>query len=167
VSASKSFSYIYPCHASPHILCWSTFLIIFLVRQIFCLANHISVILSSRSCGSISCRFVYQLSYSLCYLGHFMCHLGLLYSFSENSVCFLSLLDQQHSFVIIIYLIITLYHSTTCHLWYCITLFHYLPFAVVHRIISFLVHVICCSDLYHLFGLTRRPGLHSMTTLKS
>jgi hypothetical protein len=52
-----------------------------------------------------------------------LCHLGLLRSFSDNFVCCLSLLDQGHSFDAIIY-----HHD--------IILFHYLPFMVVHHIIS-------------------------------
>jgi hypothetical protein len=46
-----------------------------------------------------------------------------------------------------LFVVITIY-STTCHLWQCIILFHCLPFAVVHHIIFFPLHVICCSDLY-------------------
>jgi hypothetical protein len=51
-----------------------------------------------------------------------LCHLGLLCSFSDNFVYYLSLLDQGHSSDAIIY-----HH---------IILFHYLPFAVVHHIMS-------------------------------
>jgi hypothetical protein len=80
------------------------------------------VILPSRSCGSLFVDFVYQLDYSFFYLGHFVCHIDLLRSFSDNFVYCLSLLDQGHSFDAIIY-----HH---------IILFHYFPFAVVHHIIS-------------------------------
>jgi hypothetical protein len=62
---------------------------------------------------------------SFFYLGYFVCHIGLLRSFSDNFVCCLLLLDQGHSFDDIIY-----------HHHYII-LFHYLPFAVVHHIFSF------------------------------
>jgi hypothetical protein len=59
------------------------------------------------------------------FLSRALCHFGLLRSFSDNFVCCLSLLHQRHSFDSIIY----------CH-HHHIILFHYLPFAVVHHIIS-------------------------------
>jgi hypothetical protein len=58
------------------------------------------------------------------FLSRELCHLGLLRSFSDNFICGLSLLDQGHYFDAIIY------HQ------HHIILFHYLPFVIVHHIIS-------------------------------
>jgi hypothetical protein len=92
-----------------------------------CLVNHISVVFGviqpSWSLCSFSCRFCLSTWLLVFYLGHFVCHIGLLCSFSDNFVCCLSLLDQGCSFDAAIYVIITLS-------------FHYLPFAVVHHVIS-------------------------------
>jgi hypothetical protein len=67
------------------------------------------------------------------------------------------------------------YHMSHYH----IISFLYLPFAVVHHLILLLdicggasYHLFftachCCSDVYHLFGLTQRTELHSTTTLKN
>jgi hypothetical protein len=70
------------CHASPHILCGSAK---------FSLFNHISVVFGviqpSRSFCSFSCRFFCRLGCSFFDLGHFVCHLGLHRSFSDNFVC--------------------------------------------------------------------------------
>jgi hypothetical protein len=60
--------------------------------------------LSSRSCGSLFCRFCLSTWLFIFYLWYFVCHLGLLCSFSDNFVCCLSLLDQGHSFAVIIYI---------------------------------------------------------------
>jgi hypothetical protein len=95
----------------------------FLVK-FFLLANHISVILPSRSCGSLFYRFCLSTWLFIFYLEHFVCHIGLLHSFSARFVCCLLLLDQGHSF-----------DATTCH-HHHIILFHYLSFTVVHHIIS-------------------------------
>jgi hypothetical protein len=91
--------------------------------------------------------FVCRLGYSFFCLGYFICYLDLLCSFNDNLVCCLSLLDQGHSF--------QCYHLSSSHH----ILLHYLLFAVMHHIISFLLHVISCSDVYHLFPLTQRLGL--------
>jgi hypothetical protein len=82
-----------------------------------------SVILSSRSCGSLLLSIL-CVDLAIHFLSRLLCHLGLLHTISDNFVCCLSLLDQGHSFDTIIY-----YHHH-------IILFHYLSFAVVHHIIS-------------------------------
>jgi hypothetical protein len=108
-----------------------------------CLVNHINIVFGIIHQSRSFCIFLVDFLSTwllVFYLGHFVCHLGLLCSFSDNFVCFPSLLDQGHSFDVIIYVVITL---------------------------SFPLPVICCSDLYYLFSLTRQIGLHSMTTLKS
>jgi hypothetical protein len=66
--------------------------------------------------------FVYQLGYS--FLSRTLSHIGFFRRFNDNFVCCLLLLDQGYSFDAIIY-----HHHH-------IILFHYLPFAVVHHIIS-------------------------------
>jgi hypothetical protein len=75
------------------------------------------------------------------FLSRTPCQLGLLRSFSYNFVCCLSLLDQGDKDILL-----TLSSSS-------------------HNFIPLLA--ICGSASHHLFGLTRRSGLHSMTTLKS
>jgi hypothetical protein len=67
------------------------------------LVNHIIVILPFRSCGSLSCQFCLSTWLLTFYLGHSVCYLCLLCSFGDNFVCCLSLLDQGHCFVVIIY----------------------------------------------------------------
>jgi hypothetical protein len=67
--------------------------------------------------------FLVDLATHFFYLGHFICHLGLLCSFSNNFVSCPSLLDQGHSFDVSIYVVITIS-------------FHHLPFVVVIYIIS-------------------------------
>jgi hypothetical protein len=128
VSTSESFSLL--CSFMP----WeSTFVgqaLSFFVSQIlFCLV-HTSVI-----CGSFSCRFCLPTWLLIFNLGHFVCHLGLLCSFSDNFVCCLSLLDQGCSVDVIIYLIITLSSD-------------YLPFAVVDYLIPLLA--ICSTASHHI-----------------
>jgi hypothetical protein len=122
-----SFMFVYAIRV--HIY-WSAFIIFFYPNS-FYLVNHIRV-MPSRSCGSLFCRFclstwLHFLSRALCHLGLLLLnmHIGLFRSFSGNFVCCLSLLDQGHSFDAIIYR----HHHH-------IILFHYLPFAVVHHIIS-------------------------------
>jgi hypothetical protein len=68
-------------------------------------------------------------------------HLGLLCSFSDNSVYFLLLLEQGHSFDVKI-----------CHHHIIIPL-HAICGSTSSNLFS--LHAICCSDLYYLFGLTR------------
>jgi hypothetical protein len=85
----------------------------FCLPNSLCLVDHIVDIEPSRSCGSLI-DFVCQLDYSFFYLGYFVCHLGLC-SCSDNFFCYLAL-REVYFFADIIYLIITSYHSTTCHL---------------------------------------------------
>jgi hypothetical protein len=116
------FSDVRPCHASPHILCQST--------NFFCLLNHISVLLVSYNHLDL---FVVFLVDFVCRLGYSFLFWGTLCVILVSFLVF-SLLDQGHSFDVTVYVIIILS-------------FHYLPFVVVHYIISFV--------------------LYSMTTLKS
>jgi hypothetical protein len=77
--------------------------------------------------------FVCRLGYSFFYLRYFVCHLGLLCSFSDKFVSCFSLLDQGHPFAVIIYL--------SSH--------HLIPLPAICGSASYQLfhYVICCSDL--------------------
>jgi hypothetical protein len=51
-----------------------------------------------------------------------------------------------------IFVVITIYF-TTCHLWQCIILFYYLPFAVVH-------HIICSKKIKFSAAITYGQSKH-------
>jgi hypothetical protein len=78
----------------------------------------------SRSCGSLFLSILF-VDLAIHFLSRTLCHLGLFRNFSDNFVCCLSLLEQGHSFDAII----NRHHHH-------IILFHYLPFVIVHHIIS-------------------------------
>jgi hypothetical protein len=117
------------------------------------LVNHISVILVSYNHLDFFLAFLVSFLSTwllIFYLGHFVSHLGLLCSFSDDFIYCLSLLDQGHSFDVIMYLIITLYPSTTCNLWWCIILFHYLSFTTICHLQQCLISYLfsTCHLLY-------------------
>jgi hypothetical protein len=80
-----------------------------------CLVNHIIVILPFRCFGSFSCRFCLSSWLLTFYLGHSVCYLGLLYSFSDNFVVSRYLIKDIVLLLSYIIIIKSSY-STTCHL---------------------------------------------------
>jgi hypothetical protein len=100
-------------------LCRSTFIIFFSQILFIWLITSVSCCHLDFVVAFLSILFV---DLAIHFLLMALCHLALLRSFSDNFICCLSLLDQGYSFDTIIY-----HH---------IILFHYLPFAVVHHIIS-------------------------------
>jgi hypothetical protein len=132
-------------HTHIYLLClsmsWeSTFVsqtLSYFLAKFFYLVNHNSVILPSRSCGSLFYRFCLSTWLFIFYLGHFIIF-----------VFFVALGTTW--FVVSRYLIkdILLMLSSSSH--------NLIPLLVIWG-----------SASHYLFGLTRRLWLHSMTTLKS